>query len=251
METPLGGVSLTRAVYVRAAARLVESRQPTIAEDPGTAPHGATTKPDSAMTVPDDADEPRLDPNDPYRYGLPDRPPPPEFAPPGWTPPPGYYLPPQPPTPPQGPYSPQGPYAPQGHYGPPPGWSPPPPPYGPPFGNQYGPPQPWDQREPGRGKAITALVLGIASIPLCVLSFLDLLLVMAAVAFGATALADHLPGRPSPGRSLARAGLICAAVGGVLAIVVTVAVIVKFRNDCGFGNGLGGLRGSGRSCITR
>lgn len=183
------------------------------------------------MTRGDDAEQRRdadgLDPNDPYRYGLPDRPPPPEFAPPGWTPPAGYYLPPPPPPGPHGPYGP-----------PPPGWLPPP---------QHA----WEQREPGRGKAITALVLGIASIPLCLLSFLDFFLVMAAVAFGATALTDHLPGRPSPGRSYARAGLICAAIGGVLAIIVTVVVLVKVRDDCGFGNGVGRFGTDSRYCVTR
>jgi hypothetical protein len=191
------------------------------------------------MTRPDDAEQRRdangLDPNDPYRYGLPDRPPPPEFAPPGWTPPPGYYLPPQPPPPP-----PPAPYGQHGQYGPPPpGWLPPP------------PPQSWEQREPGRGKAITALVLGIASIPLCLLSFFDVFLVMAAVAFGVTALSDHLPGRPSPGRSYARAGLICAAIGGVLAIIVTVVVLVKVRDDCGFGSRVTRFGTDNSYCVTR
>lgn len=161
------------------------------------------------------------DPNDPYRFGLPERLPPPEYAPPGWTPPGGW------PTaaPPVGPSQP-GPGS-----GPPPGYPPYPPPS--PYGYHPPPPQysPYHVPAAGRGKAVTALVLGILSIFFFWASFFDALLVIAAVTFGIIALTER-PGGATPPRGMAIAGLVCAAVGAVLAIIWTVFIIHAI-NQCG------------------
>lgn len=187
-----------------------------------------------------------LDPNDPYRFGLPDTPPP-EFAPPGWTPPGGWPSQSQPQPPP--PTGQQGsPWQqPPGGYPPPyrsPYPGPPPyPPYPPPPGHQPPPPYPpypypADEAARARAKtrrrAATSLVLGVVSIVLFWTAFLDIVLVLAATAFGAVALSDRSGGesRESSGRRLAVAGLVCAAVGAVAAIVWTV-YLVHIVSNCG------------------
>jgi hypothetical protein len=160
------------------------------------------------------------DPNDPYRFGLPDQPPPPEYAPPGWVPPGGW---PAPSTPQPGV---------QQGYGPPPGYPPtgyppPPPPY-------PGPPPsypPYQARQRGRGKAITALVLGVLSIVLSVTAFIDALLVIPAVVFGVVAITER-PAGPGSGRGMAIAGLVCAGIGALLAIIWTVWAF-RAINECG------------------
>ena len=110
------------------------------------------------MTVPpepnraDGADEPAPPDFDPYRYGKPDHPIPPEYAPPGYVPP----VPPAPAAPSPAQY---------------PGYSyPPPPPGYPPYGAPRA----------GNGKATIALVLGILSIVFCWLSIFDLVLAVPA-----------------------------------------------------------------------
>jgi Domain of unknown function (DUF4190) len=207
-------------------------------------------------------------PFDPYRFGKPDHPIPAEYAPPGYTgpvvptvhtpPPPGWGAPPPAANPanpfsnpPGTPYSPYGdqptgyssppppgqqPYAPPGQ--PPPG----PPgqyPYGPPGQTPYAPPgyDPYAPagygyaRRAGTGKAVTALVLGIASIFFCWLFFLDAALVIPGLIFGLIALSEaKRPG--GAGRGLALTGLICSVAGGVLATVATV-LLVHAANQCG------------------
>jgi hypothetical protein len=175
------------------------------------------------------------DPNDPYRFGLPDQLPPPEYAPPGWAPPGGW---PAPGTPPPGVQHPAG-------FGPPPGYPPQPPQY--PY--QYGPPppsySPYHVPRPGRGKAVAALVLGVLSIVMFWSAFLDSLLVIAAVAFGVVALHEGPSGSGSP-RGMAIAGLVCAAIGTLLATIWTVFLLHAI-SQCG------GLNQSGqpgfRTCV--
>src|SRR5256885_16732940 len=122
-------------------------------------------------------------PFDPYRFGRPDHPIPAEYAPPGYTgpviPPPSPYGPP----PPQFANQPQG--GPYGSYGQPPS------PYQYPSmqPGQYGAPAPppyhgYAQPQPGNnGKAVAGLVLGIASIVFCFLSFFDGVLVVLGLVF--------------------------------------------------------------------
>lgn len=178
------------------------------------------------------------DPNDPYRFGLPDQLPPPEYAPPGWVPPGGW---PAPDAPPAGARQP-GPQQPTG----------PPPPYGylpqPPYPYRYGPPPgyaPYQVPRAGRGKAVAALVLGILSIFMFWSAFFDSLLVVAAVAFGVTALIERPRGSGNP-RGMAIAGLVCAGVGTLLATIWTVFLLHAI-SQCG------GLAHSGqpgfRNCL--
>lgn len=158
-------------------------------------------------------------PFDPYRFGKPDHPIPPEYAPPGYVPdtplaqpPPGVY-----PPPPQA----GGPYAP--YPGPPYGGSSyPPPPYG--AGPGYAPPR-------GNGKAVTALVCGIAGIVFCWLSFFALLVIVPAFVFGFLAL-NESKSRGGSGRGLAVAGIACAVVAALLTTVLTVLVF-RAADKCG------------------
>jgi hypothetical protein len=167
-----------------------------------------TTPPSNGNHVPDrDAhraeptavslDKPAVaeEPFNPYRFGLPDYPIAPEYAPPGYVPPPP---------------NPQQTYPP---YGIPP---PPPPPY--PATN---------------GKAVAALVLGALSIPLCLLSVLDLVLIIPAVVLGSVAISEaKRPG--ATGRGMATAGFVCALVGAVLAMTITVWIypkVARCQND--------------------
>jgi len=195
------------------------------------------------MTVPPDRPDDRSDGGDaeldfdPYRFGAPDHPVPPEYAPPGYRPPaaapgtqPGGYTPP--------PYR-AAPPGPQGYAGPPPGT------YGPP--NQYGqygqyppgqygpppgyPPYPYGPQARRPGKAIASLALGIGAIVLSVLSFLDVVLIVPALVFGVLALGEARRSPTREGRNMAVAGISCAVVGAVLAVVLTVWY-VHLSNEC-------------------
>jgi hypothetical protein len=166
---------------------------------------------------------------DPYRFGAPEHPVPPQYAPPGYQPPP-------PTGPPPAPYP-----APYGHPGygpiyPPPGF---PPPGYPQSGNpQPGYPQPgypgqpfappaynpYAQQRAGNGKATAALVLGILSIVFFWSSVFDLALIIPALICGFLGLSEaRLPGRG--GAALCRAGLICTAVGVVAALLFTIFAV--------------------------
>ncbi|MCW2595731.1 MAG: hypothetical protein JWP39_1619 [Jatrophihabitans sp.] len=180
-------------------------------------------------------------PFDPYRFGKPDHPIPPEYAPPGYVPPPS----PAPPAggPPMTPYpgmpqpGPQQPYDPANSpypYGAPPYGNAP---YGnTPYGNTpYGAPPPnyhsYVQPKTGNGKSVTALVLGILSIVMFWTSIFDGVLVIIALIFGFIGLSEANSRRTS-GKGMAIAGLICAAVGAVLAIIWTI-YILNAVNKCG------------------
>jgi hypothetical protein len=186
-------------------------------------------------------------PFDPYRFGQPDHPIPAEYAPPGYTGPVVPTTPPPPPpsgwaaapganpanpftNPPGTPYHPHGDQPPGYPFMPPPGQ----PPYGPPPG-YYPPAQPPPGygygRRPGNGKAVTALVLGIASIFFCWLFFLDAALVVPGLIFALIAMSEGR-GPGGTGRGMALAGLICSIVGGLLATVATV-LLVHAADQCG------------------
>jgi hypothetical protein len=216
-----------------------------------TTPDSGDPPPEVDLTKSDPAGEA---PFDPYRFGKPDRPIPPEYAPPG-------YVPPAPEVSPTSPYGPSSPYGP-GPSGPPPYGQPPhaPAPYGqspygqpphgvagpdpyrtpPPYPGQYpggyGPPPPgYAGPGPGRasnGKAVAALVLGIASIVLCWLSVLDAIPVILALVFGLLGLSEAKSRPDRAGRSMAISGLVCCVIGAVLATIFTVK-IVHAINECG------------------
>lgn len=173
---------------------------------------------------------------DPYRFGKPDYPVPPEYAPPG-------YVAPTPATPPPaGPMSPQ-PAAQQ------PVWPPvdmtkqQPPQYGAYPGYTSHPPPPpgypaYGMVQQSNGKATAALVLGILSILLFFLTFLDLGLVIPAIILGAIGMRDakRFPQRGGHGRALA--GLICGAVGALLVIVTLIIVFVRISPCIHSGGGV-------------
>jgi uncharacterized protein DUF4190/uncharacterized protein DUF6264 len=178
-------------------------------------------------------------PFDPYRFGRPDNPVPPEYAPPGYTPPfqpqpaqqppPGYGQDPQYGQPPQPGYPTQYP-APYQGYG-----APPPPAY-------HGYAQPGTG---SNGKAVAALVLGIVSIVMFWLSFFDAVFIILALIFGILGLSDSRR-RGGTGRGMAVAGLVCMGVGVVAAVIFTV-VLVNAADKCG---GLGNSNAPGwQTCV--
>jgi hypothetical protein len=169
-----------------------------------SSPHGDDRWPDSdPVSLNKGQEGAEQAPFDPYRYGAPEQPVPPEYAPPGYIPPA-----PQQPPPPPGPagyrnYPP--PYPPQTPY-------PPPPPGYQPYGKAYG----------SNAKAIAALIFGIAAIVLCWLSIFDLVPTIAAVVFGILGINEAARRGDGRGRRMAIAGIICAVVGLILAVVLTV-----------------------------
>jgi hypothetical protein len=227
-----------------------------------TTPDDGESRPEVDLTKSDPAGEA---PFDPYRFGKPDRPIPPEYAPPG-------YVPPAPEVSPTSPYGPSSPYGaapygqpgqgqppygqppygqpPQGDapygqqpYGQPPyGGAPGQPPYGgpPPYPGQYpggyGPPPPgyagYGPAKTGNGKAVAALVLGIVSIVFCWLSVLDVVPIILALVFGLIALSEAKSRPDGGGRSMAISGLVCCVIGAILATIVTVK-IVHAIDQCG------------------
>ena len=165
-------------------------------------------KPSSGTPQFDAPRDPAADaPFDPYRFGRPDHPVPPEYAPPGYASS-GYHPTPQPP-PHTGPQPPPYPY---------PGSVPPP---------YYG----YPQRRTGNGKATAALVLGILSIVFFWLSLLDAVFIILALIFGLLGLSDSRL-RGGHGRGLAISGLICMGVGAAAALLWT-SMLVHAVNNCG------------------
>lgn len=168
---------------------------------------------------------------DPYRFGKPDHPIPPEYAPPGYVPPaapaPGPLW---PPTEDDARGRPSGGY--QGYQGGYPGG-------GYPghsrYPGQYPPPPPgyhaYGAVPASTGKATTAMVLGILAIIFFWLTVLDLALAIPAIVLGALAVRDanRHPQRPGHGKALA--GLICGIISVVL-IIATVAVVYTRLKPC-------------------
>lgn len=151
-------------------------------------------------------------PFDPYRFGAPEHPVPPEYAPPG-------YVAPQPVPPAQPPYgggyqypqaAPQYPYGGQ-YYGPPPPWA-----------NQY--PQP----RTGNGKAIAALVFGILSVLFFWTTILDIVPVALAVIFGLIAMSESKR-TGQPGRSMATWGIALGVIGALVATITTVVIYTRVK----------------------
>ncbi len=155
---------------------------------------------------------------DPYRFGRPEQPVPPEYAPPGYVPPPQPAQPPPPTA--QYPSAYPSPYPPQ-PYGPPPpnpySYPPPPP------GYAYGAPK------TGNTKATVALVLGILSIVFCWTSILDLVLIVPAIVVGALARSDAKRFPERGGGGTATAGLVCGLVGILLAASLSVFLYVRIK----------------------
>jgi VanZ family protein len=154
-------------------------------------------------------------PFDPYRFGAPDHPVPPEYAPPGYLPPPPTQPMPQPGQPPYGGYQyPQS--APQYPYG----------------GQYYGPPPPWTTQYPpprtGNGKAITALVFGILSVLFFWTTVLDIVPVALAIIFGIIAMNDAKR-TGQPGRGMATWGLVLGVIGALVATVTTVVIYTRVK----------------------
>ena len=158
-------------------------------------------------------------PFDPYRYGAPEQPVPPEYAPPGYTPPPSLTKSPaaQPPA-----------YAPaQPAYGAQPG-------YGYPGGGQQPYPTPphysqqYPQPKTGNGKAVAALVLGILAIVFFWTSVFDVILIALGIIFGCLGLAESK--RSGSGRGMAISGLVCAIIGALFATVFTVVIYGRVAN---------------------
>jgi hypothetical protein len=206
----------------------MNSTTPDDGPDPTRPPEHPVQPPPTAEPVSLDKSagaDPPLD-FDPYRFGAPEHPVPPEYAPPGYRPPPAVPAPPPPPPAPYGsvPPPPYGtaPFGTAQHGTPPAGpyGMPPPPPLA-----HYGPPR------GGHGKAIAALVLGIGSIVFCWLSILDGILVILALVFGLIALSEARREPHRGGRGLAIAGIACAVAGAILATVLTVYLNNRFK-DC-------------------
>ncbi len=121
-------------------------------------------------------------------------------------------------------------------YGSYPGYTPHPPP--PPGYPAYG------MVQEGNGKATTAMVLGILSIPLCFLTFLDLGLAIPAIVVGAIGMRDakRFPQRGGHGKALA--GVICGSIGLVLVIILLVVVIARIAPCIHSGGGVS------QSCVN-
>ncbi|MGN6607409.1 MAG: hypothetical protein ACTHMS_10435 [Jatrophihabitans sp.] len=187
-----------------------------------------------------------LDPDDPYRFGRPDETPPAAEPPTYQHPAPvdGWVAYPPPPADDDRArrYGPS-PYA---NVPPPPSVQPPPDPYqGPPdpyrpppvAGGPGQPPYPPPPYSPGAPPAAStrtataALVLGLVSIPFATFAYLDVVPVLLAVFFGLKVLNEQ-----RPGRSNAIVGLVAAAVGAVLAIVVSVQLTSAVGRCGGWGN---------------
>jgi hypothetical protein len=183
----------------------------TVPPDEGRDPHQGPGAQPSAGEQPLDFD--------PYRFGKPDHPIPPEYAPPG-------YVPPAPSTPPSTPVWPPTAAPQQYHPGYPPaggGYTPHPPPA--PGYQPYGAPR------TGNGRATTALVLGILAILFFWLTLLDLALAVPAIVFGALALRDANRFPERGGRNKAIAGLICGVLSVVL-VIATIAVLYTRVKPC-------------------
>jgi CBS domain containing-hemolysin-like protein len=94
------------------------------------------------------------------------------------------------------------------------------------------------------GKATAAMVLGIVSIPLFFLSFLDLGLAIPAIVLGAIGLRDAKRNPQRGGRGRALSGVICGSIGLLLIIILLVVVISRIAPCFHSGGGVS------QSCVN-
>lgn len=106
--------------------------------------------------------------------------------------------------------------------------------------NPYGRPDPYEQQayggpgyqqypsqrgpQPGKGMAVTAMVLGIVAIVLCLIPFIGFISIIggiAAVVIGIIALK-----KGKPGRGMSITGIVLGAIGAILAVIVTIVSIM-------------------------
>lgn len=189
---------------------------------------GSAGNTDAPYDAGSDPTAPAEQPFDPYRFGAPEHPVPPEYAPPGYQPPPSAPVPPAYPPPP-GYEQPPGSVPPAGY-----GY----PGYQQPFGGQPAPyaggPYPYPPAysqyplpKTGNGKATAGLILGIISIVFFWLSFFDAIPAVLGLIFGFLGLNESK--RTGSGRGQAIAGIVCAFVGAALAIILTVVIVTRLR----------------------
>lgn len=82
---------------------------------------------------------------------------------------------------------------------------------------------------PPMGKAITALVLGICSIPTCCCPPVSGILGVIGLIFGILALNEIPQGSPGGARGMAMAGLICSIIGvGITVVFVGIRIVSAF-----------------------
>lgn len=91
--------------------------------------------------------------------------------------------------------------------------------------NPYGAPT-----QPRNGLGLAGMVLGILSIVLCFLNWIDVIVAILAIVFSAIGRSRVKKGAAT-NKGQATAGLICGVIGAVLAIVITVWAFGKAK-DC-------------------
>jgi Domain of unknown function (DUF4190) len=94
---------------------------------------------------------------------------------------------------------------------------------------QYYGPAP-GQSQGRSGIAVAALVLGIISIPLCLLTWIDTIVAILAIVFGAVGIAKTKHGQ-ARGRGLAVGGLATGVVGLLASIAVLVGFVLFAVNE--------------------
>jgi hypothetical protein len=101
---------------------------------------------------------------------------------------------------------------------------PPPPPYHYPPPHGYPGPPGWVQQPPTNPLAITGMILGIVSIPLVFLLFFDIPIGIAGLILSIVGL-SHSGRLGGSGRGMAIAGIATSAVGTLIAVIISIAVI--------------------------
>jgi predicted PurR-regulated permease PerM len=84
------------------------------------------------------------------------------------------------------------------------------------------------QQEQGNGMAVAGLVLGILAVVFCWIPFLDQILALLGIIFGALGMgkANKIGGK---GKGAAIAGLVCGVLGLILGIVLIVLAMMATR----------------------